>query len=94
MLRPPLEISSANKYPEALGTEAATRLDPIVSGVERIGDASIVMRVVAGDSAARSYVVLFRRANAITHLYALSQLAPLSLDEVLVLARLLAERLR
>ncbi|HEY3109071.1 MAG TPA: hypothetical protein VGL23_09980 [Chloroflexota bacterium] len=72
--------------------DPAARLDSIATGL--LGDESALLRIVSGDSASRGYLVVFRRANAISYVYALSQMAPPTADEVVALARSVDARLR
>jgi hypothetical protein len=72
--------------------DPAARLDPVSNGT--VGEESVVLRIVSGDSAARGYVVLFRRANAVAYVYALSQVAPLTPDDVVGIAKAVDARLR
>ena len=67
-------------------------MDPSATGV--VGEESALLRLVSGDSAARGYLVVFRRANAVAYVYALSQMAPPTADEVVALARSVDARLR
>lgn len=71
--------------------EPGTRLES-VPGAPRYGDDSVLFRVVAGDSAGRGFLFLFRRVNAVGHLYALSQVTPPTLDELSFLAKIAVER--
>ena len=58
------------------------------------GEESVLLRIVSGDSAARGYLVVFRRANAVAYVYALSQMALPTADEVVALAKAVDARLR
>jgi hypothetical protein len=72
--------------------DPASRLDPVSTGVA--GEESVLLRIVSGDSAARGYLVVLRRANAVAYVYALSQMAPPTADEVVALAKAVDARLR
>jgi hypothetical protein len=71
--------------------EPAIRLDPLPP--PGIGDESVAFRVVSGDVAARGYMVLFRRANAIAFVSVLSQVSVPLLDEAVQLGRTIDGRL-
>jgi hypothetical protein len=71
--------------------EPAIRLDPLPA--PGVGDESVAFRVVSGDVAARGYMLLFRRANAVAFVSVLSQVSLPTLDETAQLARALDERL-
>jgi hypothetical protein len=71
--------------------EPAIRLDRLAP--PGIGDESIAFRVVSGDVAARGYMVLFRRANAIALVSVLSQVSVPLLDEAVQTGRTIDGRL-
>jgi len=72
--------------------DPALRLDPLPS--PGVGDESGAFRIVDGEVAARGYVVVFRRANAVGIVSLLAQVATPSLDDTVTLARAMDVRLR
>ncbi|HEY3082729.1 MAG TPA: hypothetical protein VGM69_22815 [Chloroflexota bacterium] len=71
--------------------EPGIRLDRLTA--PGVGDEALAFRVVSGDVAARGYMLLFRRANAIAFVSVLSQVSVPTLDETAELARVVDARL-
>jgi hypothetical protein len=71
--------------------EPAIRLDRLPP--PGLGDESVAFRVVSGDVAARGYMVLFRRANAVALVSVLSQVSVPLLDEAVQSGRTIDGRL-
>jgi hypothetical protein len=72
--------------------DPAARLDP--AGAVTVGEEGVALRVVSGDAASRGYLVVWRRANALAYLFALSQMAPPTLDDTVALAKAMDARIR
>ncbi|TAK24586.1 MAG: hypothetical protein EPO26_05030 [Chloroflexota bacterium] len=75
-----------------IADEPAARADRVT--IAQIGDESVGFRIVSGDIAARGYLVMARRANAIVAVSMLSQEAWPTLGETARLASILERRVR